>query len=404
MVDTVTKSYDPSDSQYKANRRYILRELSNRTDVELKEQLDFLATQPPPADEQGIATNMFHRISALPVPHRVKSILDSTSGTTGNVIIRQDLEPLIHLLFVRSFPLWDGIQKGQSNGLSHTYEQMTAPDSQSLGGSLISELGSVSYDHSVLARQTTPISVFAQGRGVSFKEEAAVRAGGMDFKPLSIEMSSAMVRLATDIQFYMFQGNFSNSSGQTLTTEGGAYNSLAFDGLRGVTGSVGSFSSNSAVQLDVGSLNITESLKLVAAKEANNGGFPDMAILGMLAKDALDTENMANQRWNDSDVEISPGVHVNTVNWANGKLKILPVPGNTLGTYNRTSDNALVEDMYVLDSSKITMRWLYSETMTVLEIPSGVDGQLSSRVIAFFMYGMEQAAPPFSGKARRLAS
>jgi hypothetical protein len=281
---------------------------------------------------------------------------------------------------------------------------MTAPDGQSLGGSLISELGGVNYDHSVLAKQTTPISVFAQGRGVSFKEEAAVRAGGMDFKPLSIEMASAVTRLATDIQYYMFQGNFTNSSGQTSSTEGGAYNALAFDGFRGVMGSVGSFSGNNAIQVDVGSLNITESLKLTAAKEANNGGFPDMAVLGMLAKDALETENMPNQRWNDNMTEVAPGVNVNTINWANGKMKILPVPGNTLGTYNRTSDNALVEDMYVFDSSKITLRWLYSETMTVLEIPSGVDGQLSSRVLCFYMYGLEQAAPIFSGKARRLAS
>jgi hypothetical protein len=281
---------------------------------------------------------------------------------------------------------------------------MTAPDAQSLFGSVISELGSVTYDHSVLARQTTPISVFAQGRGVSFKETAAVEAGGMDFKPLSIEMDAATTRLAKDIQGMMFQGNFGNSSGQTASTEGGAYNALYFDGFRGVIGSVGTFSGNNAVQVDIGSLNITESTKLTAAKIANNGGNPDLVVMGMLAKDALDTENMVNQRWNDNMTEVAPGVNVNTINWANGKVKILPVPGDTLGTYNRTSDNALVEDIYVLDSSKIVLRWLYSETMTVLEIPSGVDGQLSSRIIAFYMYGLEQAAPVFSGKARRLAS
>lgn len=403
-MNTLTKTYHPQDTQYKANRRHILKELSTQSEAALKEQLDYLASQPPPTDDDGVATNMFHNIRTLPVPRRVKSILDSTSGTTGSVLIRQDLEPIITMLFVRLFPLWEAIAKGMSNGLVHAFEQMTAPDSQSLGSSLISELGGVTYDHSVLARQTTPISVFAQGRGVSFKEEAAVKAGGMDFKPLSIEMSAAVTRLATDIQYYMFQGNFSNSSGQTTATEGGGYNALAFDGFRGVMGSVGTFSSNSAVQVDVGSLNITESLKLLAAKEANNGGFPDMAVLSMLAKDALDTENMSGQRWNDNMTEITPGVNVSTVNWANGKIKILPVPGNTLGTYNRTSDSALVEDMYVFDSSKIMLRWLYSETMTILEIPSGVDGQLSSRVIAFYMYGLEQAAPPFSGKARRLAS
>jgi hypothetical protein len=404
VVNTLTKTFSPQDPQYKSHRRQLLRELSTQSDAALKEQLDFLASQPPPIDESGVAQEMYHNIRTLDVPTRVKGILDSTSGTTGSVLIRQDLEPVLHALFVRTFPLWEAISKGPSNGLVHAYNQISAPDTGGQGSSLISELGGVTYDHSTFVRTTTPISVFAQGRGVGIKEEAAVRQGGVDYKPLSVEMSSAMTRLASDIQWQMFQGNFTNSSGQTASTEGGAYNNLGFDGLRGVTGSVGSFSSNSAVQVDVGSLNITESLKLVAAKEANNGGFPDLAVLGMLAKDALDTEQMPNQRWNDNVTEIVPGVSVTSVNWANGKLKILPVPGSTLGTYNRTSDSALVEDMYVFDSSKIMLRWLYSETMTVLEIPSGVDGQLSNRVICFFMYGLEQAAPPFSGKARRLAS
>lgn len=403
-MDTFTATHNPLDRSYQANRREIIKELSTQSTMALKQQLDYLASQAPPVDENGVAQSMFQNIRALPVPTRVKGILDSTSGTTGNVLIRQDLEPIIHILFVRNFPLFDAMNKGQANGLVHAYEQMTAPDSQALGSSLISELGTVTYDHAIFTRQTTPISVFAQGRGVSFKEEAAVRAGGMDYKPLSIEMDAATVRLSQDIQYYMFQGNFSNSSITSAANEGGAYNGLAFDGFRGVTGSVGAFSANNAVQIDAGSLSITESLKLIAAKEANNGGFPDMAVLGMLAKDALDTENMPNQRWNDNLSEVTPGVHVNTVNWANGKIKIMPVPGNTLGTYNRTSDGALVEDMYVFDSSKVVLRWLYSESLTILEIPSGVDGQLSSRIIAFLMYGLEQAAPIYSGKVRRLAS
>lgn len=310
---------------------------------------------------------------------------------------------ILHILFVRTFPLFEVLSKQPSNGLVHAYNQATAPDTGGLGSSLISELGSVTYDHSTFVRQTTPISVFAQGRGVSFKEEAAVRQGGVDYKPLSVEMNNAMVRLSADIQQQIFQGNFTNSAG-TSSNEGGNYNTLGFDGFRGVIGSYGSFSSNNAIQVDIGTLNITESLKLVAAKTANNGGMPDLAVMGMLAKDALDTEAMPQQRWNDNLTEVAPGVNVSTVNWANGKIKILPVPGNTLGTYNRTSDSALVEDMYVLDSSKVILRWLYSENLTVLEIPSGVDGQLSSRMIAFLMYGMEQAAPLFTGKCRRLAS
>ena len=90
--------------------------------------------------------------------------------------------------------------------------------------------------------------------------------------------------------------------------------------------------------------------------------------------------------------------------YADGELLIVPVPGSTFGTYNRTSDNALVEDIYVLDESAVTIRWLYSESFTVLQIPSGVDSVLSERWIIFMMAGLEIVAPPFMGKIRRLAS
>jgi hypothetical protein len=102
-------------------------------------------------------------------------------------------------------------------------------------------------------------------------------------------------------------------------------------------------------------------------------------------------------------VEVIPGVRVNKIAWANGELLVLPVPGNTMGQYNRTSDNALVEDLYVLDEATLFIRWLYSEGWTVLEIPAGVDSQLSNRWIVFGMFGMQQAAPIFNGKARLIA-
>ncbi len=199
------------------------------------------------------------------------------------------------------------------------------------------------------------------------------------------------------------QGNATNNPG-SATTEQGLYNANAFDGFRGPLGSVAGFTTNNAIQADISTLNIVETLQLVSAKAANNGGMPSCVFMSMNAKQALDTEQQTNQRYNNDYVEITPGVRVNQVNWANGSLAIIPVPGNTIGTYNRTSDNQLVEDMYVLDERTVTVRWLYSETFTVLQIPSGVDGSLSNRFIPFIMIGLEQAAPLFNAKVRRLAS
>lgn len=202
---------------------------------------------------------------------------------------------------------------------------------------------------------------------------------------------------------FIFQGNATNNPG-SLTTEQGLYNANAFDGFRSVLGSVAGFTTNNAIQADVSSLNILETLQLVSAKAANNGGMPSCVFMSMNSKQALDTEQQANQRYNNDFVEIAPGVRVNQLNWANGSLAIIPVPGNMIGSYNRTSDGQLVEDMYVLDERTVTVRWLYSETFTVLQIPSGVDGALSNRFIPFIMIGLEQAAPLFNAKVRRLAS
>ena len=154
--------------------------------------------------------------------------------------------------------------------------------------------------------------------------------------------------------------NATNSTG-TAAQEAGLYNANAFDGFRGVLGSVGSFSANSATQADISSLNILESLQFVSAKLANAGGMPSAVYMSMNSKQALDTEQQTNQRYNNDLNEIIPGVKVNSVQWANGQLSIIPIPGNMLGTYNRTSDNALVEDMYILDESTVTLRWLSTE-------------------------------------------
>ncbi len=307
-------------------------------------------------------------------------------------------------MFVKTFPVFDRLAKGPANGLVHAFNQITSPDStDALGATIITELGTVGYVSSTYVRQTAPIAVFATGRGISFKELSAVSQGGAPYDPQKTELANGMVKLAQDVQYTILQGNASTSSGAGATTELGAYNANAFDGLRSVLGSQGTYSANNAVILDIGSLNITESMQTVAARAANNGGMPTLAFMSMNAKQALDIENQNNRRYNDGQNEIVPGVRANSVAWANGDLTVVPVPGNTIGTYQRTTDNATVEDIYVIDEKTITVRWLYSESFTVLQIPAGVDGQLSERFIVFGMFGLEIAAPLWCGKARRIA-
>lgn len=217
---------------------------------------------------------------------------------------------------------------------------------------------------------------------------------------------NGMIKLAQDLQYFILQGNASNSSGAGSTTEKGPYNVNGIDGFRGTLGSVGSFSGNNATQVDINSLNITESLRFAATQGANNGGNPNLAFTSLTSKQAFDDEQMTNVRF-DSQAnlkELIPGTKVSSLIYSQGELMIVPFPGSTGGNYNRTSDNALVEDMYVIDESTVAIPWLYSESFTILQIPSGVDGVLSSRWIIFGMFGLEIVAPSFCAKVRRLAS
>lgn len=405
MPDTFTTVANPNDITYQMQRQQQIDELMKLNIQQLDRRLNWQLQSDALRDDHNQSARTIGDIvnnPSTPVGLR-KSILDSTGTTTGNVLIRQDLEPTLYTLFVKIFPAFERIAKGPANGLVHAFNQITSPDSSALGSTIMAELGTVNYVASSFVRQTAPIAVFATGRGVSIKEIAAVSQGGAPYDPQKTEMTNGMIKLALDVQYTMMQGNASTSSGAGSTTELGAYNANAFDGFRSILGSAGTYSGNNAIQTDIGSLNVLESLQSTAAKAANNGGMPSLVFMSMNSKQALDSEQQNNQRYNDM-VEIIPGVRANKVAWANGELVIVPVPGTSLGTYTRTSDNATVEDMYVLDEAAVTLRWLYSQSFTVLQIPSGVDGQLSNRFIIFGMFGLELAAPPFMGKARRVAS
>lgn len=406
--ETFTTVMHPDDVTYQMARRSQIAELLKMDVPSLRQQLKYLELREPLRDDHALSPQLMRTLKHSPmIPNAVKStsILDSTGGTTGNVLIRQDLEPTLYTLFVKEFPAFDSIAKGPSNGLTHAATQITSPQNgMALGATVQTELGTVTYDASAFARATFPIAVFAVGRGVSIKELAAVRQGGAAYDPHNIEMGMGMVQLAQDVQFIMMQGNATTSGGAGLATELGAFNANAFDGFRSVTGSVGSYTGNNSIQVDIGSFNILESIQVGAAKARNNGGHPRTLYTTINFKQALDTEQQGNKRYNDDTLEIIPGVKVNQIQWADGQIRIIPIPGTTVGNYTRTSDNATVEDAYLVDDMAVTLRWLFSESFTVLQIPSGVDGVLSERWIVFCMFGMEQAAPLFGAKIRRISS
>lgn len=410
MSNTFTAVQHVRDQKYVQDRQRQIDECLKMTEPQLRQLLkNTINNSAPIRDESDMSAKMIGEMHSSPmVPNNVKGILDSTSGTTGNVLLRQDLEPILHSIFIKKFPVWERLTKKQSNGLIHQATRITAPDSGAAGSTLISEVGTVSYTAGSYDKLTFPIGVFATGRGVSLKEIAAVDAGGSPpaYSPELTEMGNGMTKLAQDIQYFLLQGNASNTPSADATTEKGKYNANGIDGFRGVLGSVGAFAGNGATQVDINSLNITESLRFGATQAANQGGNPKLAFMSLNSKQAWDDEQMTNVRWDSSANlrDLVVGTKVSSVTYSDGELLIIPFPGTTGGSYNRTSDSALVEDIYILDDDHVAIPWLYAENFTVLQIPTGVDGVLSSRWIIFGMFGLEIAAPSFNTKVRRLAS
>ena len=53
----------------------------------------------------------------------MRKLLDSSAGTA---LVRQDLEPILYQLFIRTFPAWERFRKEPANGPVHAYDRQTS--------------------------------------------------------------------------------------------------------------------------------------------------------------------------------------------------------------------------------------------------------------------------------------
>jgi len=352
-------------------------------------------------------------------PEGMKLAAGPLSTTGGGALIRQDLEVPLYALFIKKFPWLDRLGKKPANGITHTAVQQTSPGNTSLGNVTIAELGTVNDDVSAYQRALFNVGVFAIRRGVSLKQQFATVAGGAGFNPETQEISAGVNTIANAVQQALLQGNSSYTTGQgaAATNEGGAYFPNAFDGLRMITGQIGQYASggtqpsnsvivdaDSATSLGLSALPsnpITTAIGRAASLIADNGGQPSAVVMDMTTSYKLDQEQTQFLRINKPEtIEVIPGVHAKMIETPVGMLPLIPTYGNPGGTYLRTSDGASVSDVYVVDETGLSIVYLGPEALTILEIPVGVNGQLSSLFIPFVMYGMEMAAPLWSAKVR----
>ena len=206
--------------------------------------------------------------------------------------------------------------------------------------------------------------------------------------------------MAHKLQKTIFQGNAS-ASGGTADDENGAYDANAFDGLRKL---LAGNANNSTVDISSATLSsrgdITTAINAVASNISNSGGSPSV----VYSRFAEHTEwNRQNQQFvriiNQNDrVNFVPGVDVTAIATNVGILPFVGVPGDSIGFYdNPTKDTA---DIYVLDESGLVMPYLGSDTITTIEIPMGVGGQLVRYFIVYILIGLAELTPPFEGKVQ----
>lgn len=400
-------SGDPAPARSKylslSERNEIQRQLRTKTTDELLAMFSIQARK----KDTGIPFETWAAAGGNPVYAAIQddAVLTKALDTTGAAaMIRQDLEPVMLELFIRNFPYWDRIPKEAANGLVHAYVRTTTfGDAE-----FMSELGTVTDDTSAYERVTTPVSVIATRRGVSLKSQFATLQGGAGFNPEQRELTGGLRAIAHKMQQTIFQGNATTTGAAGATTENGAYDVNAFDGLRKLLSGA---NGNTTVNADLTGASpddLRHAIDLAATSAMQNAGRVSNIYLDPNVKTAFDLAQDKNVRYTDTRVEVAPGVLTNAVNTVFGPLPLSVIPGDSIGSYTFTGStysggslsSATVRDVYLLDEDVISVPYLGSSAPTVLDIPIGISGQLTHLFIIFGMWGLAVKAPKFCNKVR----
>jgi hypothetical protein len=334
----------------------------------------------------------FEQLQARELSPEVQKLLD-TSG--GSALIRQDLEPILYELYIRTFPAFDRFPKEPANGLVHTFQQITSfGDAQFMG-----ELGTVTDDRSEYVRQTTNVAILATRRGISLKSQFATLQSGSGFNPEQLEMQGGLRAISARMQRTIFSGNSSDSGGDA-DNELGAYDPNGFTGLRSILNTARAKDANISAPLPENQDDARRAINSAAVEimDAVTGSGPVLAYLSAPVKEKIDEQQDKNVRYQGNLVNVGVGVNTNVINTVFGPLPLFPIPGNSIGTYDKAGKD--VSDCYLVDEASMSLPYLGSPGPTVLDIPIGISGQLTHLFIIFVMMGLAVKAPIMSNKVR----
>lgn len=315
----------------------------------------------------------------------LQKFIDTTSG---NVLIRQDLEPLIHAAFVRRFPAFARVEKVPANGLVHTFQRVDARPAPAY----IAETAAVPDRQSTYTRATSNIAVLAHRVGTSLKQQLSVPAGGMAWDTEQQEITFGIEGIAAQLQQTYLQGNATVPAGGA--DNDGPFDANSFDGLRRTV--------PAANIRALGTDTILEGLNETDALTVNNGGLSSVVLMRVSDGVTFENELQPFRRFVDSErVEVVPGLPMVTgINLSgSGLVPVIKIPGADWAQYTVGGDTG-VSDAFVLDESMVAMPYLGSPTPTVIELPLGVTGALTKLYILVAMFGVAVRVPNFISKLR----
>jgi hypothetical protein len=320
----------------------------------------------------------------------LRKAMDSAGA---GALIRQDLEAPLLALFVKRFPAFQRIRKIPANGLVHAWNKITDYGD----AEFMPELGTVTDDNNTYERATTNIGILARRVGISLKAGFAVTAGGGGWNLEQTELEGGLTAIAHKMQKTIFQGN-STASGGTAADEDGEYDPNAFTGLRQIL-------KNDAEDANVSDADPTNWDDMTSAVAA---GVVTTTDAGATAPSIVYLRNSEFQKWNQQQMplvrivrdsaEFVPGIRVPAIATPAGDIPLAPVAGDSIGHYDLAGKDTA--DAYVLDEETIALPFLGSDSITTLDIPIGVAGQLVHYFIVFCMFGLEVRTNLFNRKIR----
>lgn len=330
----------------------------------------------------------------------VRKAVDSS---TGAALIRTDIEPVLREAFNRVFPGFDLFEKIPSNGIKHTWNQITAPGT----ATLLAELGDFSgtaANNTYSQVQTTNIAVAASQREIGLKAQWASMQSGMNFLAgggANVEIMGALNAIAMVIQAQIFQGNFSTGS-KTLDDEEGLTNTLGFDGFRYLLKH-----NDYSINKGASDSYLTMLRKAIGELVEFGANLSEVAIFCSVGiSNAIDAELETFYQYAKSEAGANTPLNFSASGFRMlagilGRMYPVPAEGSQakgIGYY--TYSAATTEDIYVLDPNGTKLPYLGSPGPTILELPTGWGNHLSNTYVPFIMVGLAPYVKLFNRKIR----